>query len=366
VLRSVGQLQELLGQVQGKTLAGDTALANAKAVVDGANEAIDVVYAGPVQAGSAPLYETLSERGDRTTVGKLTDAYNTALAAANNVIAALFTDGQPHHGDITLYNARISSGTTRGGSGGTINLLAPHGNINVGLPTASSERNIGIYTSSGGAINAYLNGDMNVNLSKVATFQGGDILLYTSGDGSTIDAGRGSRTASTSSPPKQTLEKDAQGNPTGKILLDPPQELVGSGIRTVSYDPDGFGPLKQPDPGKVYLIAPTGTIDAGEAGVSSASGLVVAALVVKNADNFSAGGASVGVPSVASAPTAPVSGDAAASASKAVDAVTQASNTLPAKEADFKSFRPTLLTVEVLGFGAESVECKQNDDTCRK
>ena len=131
----------------------------------------------------------------------MTDAYNGALAAANNAIAALFKDGQPHQGDITLYNARISSSTNTGGSGGTLNLLAPNGNINVGLPTASSGRNIGIYTTSGGAINAYLSGDMNVNLSKVATFQGGDILLYTSGDGSTLDAGRGSRSARTSSPP---------------------------------------------------------------------------------------------------------------------------------------------------------------------
>ena len=120
----------------------------------------------------------------------------------------------------------------------------------------------------------------------------------------------------------------------------------------MSYDPDGFGPLPQPAPGKVYLLAPTGTIDAGEAGVSSASGLVVAALVVKNGDNFSASGSSVGVPSVSAAPAAPVSGDAAASASKAMDAVTQAGNALAsAKDADLKSFRPAFVSVEVLGFG---------------
>jgi filamentous hemagglutinin family protein len=356
VLRSVGEIKGLLGQVQDKTLADNAAIADANTVIDTANAAIDTLFAGQVQSGSVPLYETPIEVNGRTAVGRLTDAYNGALAAANNAIAALFKDGQPHQGDITLYNARVSSGTTPSGSGGTINLLAPHGNINVGLPTASSERNIGIYTASGGAINAYLGGDMNVNLSKVATFQGGNILLYTSGDGSTIDAGRGSRSARTTSPPRQILEKDADNKATGKILLQPPQDISGSGIRTVSYDPDGFGPLRQPEPGRVYLLAPTGTIDAGEAGVSSASGLVVGALVVKNADNFSASGASVGVPSVsAGTPVAPVSGDAAASANKAVDAMAQSTSALAEQGADLSAFRPALVTVEVLSFGGESV-----------
>lgn len=370
VLRSVGQFQGLLGQAQAGTLTGDAAIVAANTVTSQANAAIDALFAGQVQPGSSPVHETPIDAGaanGRSTVGQMTDAYNGALAAANSAIAALFRDGQPHQGDITLYNARISSATNTGGTGGNLNLLAPNGNINVGLPTASSGRNIGIYTTAGGAINAYLNGDMNVNLSKVATFQGGDILLYTSGAGSTLDAGRGSRSARTSSPPRLVAELKADGTPTGKLLLLPPLDVSGSGIRTVSYDPDGFGPLQQPDPGKVYLLAPSGTIDAGEAGVSSASGLVVAALVVKNGDNFSAGGASVGVPSVSSAPAAPVSGDAAASASKAMDSVNQAGNALAsAKDSDIQSFRPALVSVEVLGFGDESAECKKGDADCSK
>ena len=367
VLRSVGQFQGLLGQVRSNAVSAEAAIADANAVTTAANAAIGILFAGHVQAGSSPLYETPIDANGKSIVGQMTDAYNGALAAANNAIAALFKDGLPHQGDITLYNARISSSTNPGGSGGVINLLAPHGDIKVGLPTATSGRNIGIYTTAGGAINAYLNGDMNVNLSKVATFQGGDILLYTSGDGSTLDAGRGSRSARTSSPPRLVAELKADGTPTGKLLLLPPLDTAGSGIRTVSFDPDGFGPLQQPEPGKVYLLAPTGTIDAGEAGVSSASGLVVAALVVKNGDNFSASGSSVGVPSVSAAPVAPVSGDAAASASKAMDAVTQAGNALAsAKDVDLKSFRPAFVSVEVLGFGGESAECGKDDDACSK
>jgi filamentous hemagglutinin family protein len=368
VLRSVGLFQELLGQVQGNKIPADTAIAAANAVTTSANAAIDTLFAGAVQAGSSPVYETpIDPNGNgNSAAGKLSDAYNGALAAANNLIAALFKDGQLHHGDITLYNARISSSTNPGGLGGSINLLAPNGDIKVGLPSASSGRNIGIFTTAGGAINAYLNGDMNVNLSKVATFQGGDILLYTSGNGGTLDAGRGSRSARTSSPPRQVAEKDPiTGLPTGKILLLPPLDVSGSGIRTVSYDPDGFGALQQPDPGKVYLIAPTGTIDAGEAGVSSSSGLVVAALVVKNGDNFSAAGSSSGVPSVSAVTApAPVSSDAA-NANKAADSMAQTNNaeTDSSKDANANAFRPTYLTVEILGFG---IECEKSDADCRK
>jgi filamentous hemagglutinin len=367
VLRSVGQFQGLLGQLQSKTLSDEAAIINANAVIHTVNAAIDAVFAGQVAGSVTPLHEALIVANGKTAAAQVSAAYNAALAAANNVIAALFAGGQMQHGDISLYNARISSNANPGGAGGTINLLAPHGDIKVGLPTASSGRNIGIYTTSGGAINAYLSGDMNVNLSKVATFQGGDILLYTSGNGSTLDAGRGSRSARTSSPPRIVAERRADGTPTGKLLLLPPLDVSGSGIRTVSYDPDGFGPLQQPQPGRVYLLAPSGTIDAGEAGVSSASGLVVAALVVKNADNFSASGGSVGVPSAAGAAVAaPVSGDAAASANKATDALNQTGNALAKNDTDLKAFKPAFVSVEVLDFGGESPDCKQNDPSCHK
>lgn len=374
VLRSVGQLQGLLGQAQsGSTSPSNSDCAKlsfsgcANSYMQGTNLAIDGLFAAAVQPGSTAVHETLLDGSGSSSVSQLTAAYNGALAATNNTIAALFHDGKPHQGDISLYNARISSTTNTGGTGGNINLLAPFGNINVGLPTASSQRNIGIYTLAGGEINAYLNGDMNVNLSKVATFQGGDILLYTSGVGSTLDAGRGSRSARTTSPPRVVAEIGADGKPTGKLLLLPPLDLSGSGIRTVSYDPDGFGPLQAPDPGKVYLLAPTGIVDAGEAGVSSASGLVVAAVTVKNGDNFSAAGGSVGVPVVAGGPVAaPSMGDAASSASKAAASMMDATHSLADTSGNAAAFRPTFITAQVLGFGDGSLGSDNSDTDDKK
>jgi hypothetical protein len=79
------------------------------------------------------------------------------------------------------------------------------------------------------------------------------------------------------------------------IEFSPP--AVGSGIRTLTYDPDGAqGPLDAPVLGDAYLFAPSGIIDAGEAGIS-ARNVVLGATEVVNAQNISFTAGSVGVPS---------------------------------------------------------------------
>lgn len=307
------------------------------------------------QQGIDVLFEKLDE------AGSVNDQ-----AAANAAVAELFGDIETNTGSITMYQSRIS---TVGDS--PIDLLAPGGDINVGLPTPNGG-NIGIYTSFGGGIRAYLSGDMNVNLSKVVTLQGGDILLYTSSG--SIDAGRGPRDSRTTQPPRIVDQLDPQTNqPTGVKLMIPPLDVGGSGIRTLSFDPDGPGPLTKPKPGNVHLYAPAGTIDAGEAGVSAAGDILVVAQQVLNASNFSAGGSTSGVPVVTSAPIVvpgAVSGDAAAAASKVVEATAQsaASNAANSQTAALRDvFRPSFITVEVLGFGnATSSVGGQMDEDERK
>ncbi|MGO9444392.1 MAG: filamentous haemagglutinin family protein [Thiobacillaceae bacterium] len=287
--------------------------------------------------------------------GKINDQ-----TAANQAIAALFSADIIQPGNITMYQSRIS---TEGGS--PIDLLTPDGNINVGLPTPQAG-NIGITTDYGGSISAFLSGDMNVNLSKVATLEGGDILLYTSGG--SIDAGRGPRSSITTEPPR-IVPQVINGVATGVNLLIPPVDAGGSGIRTSSFDPDGPGPLPAPAPGNVYLFAPAGTVNAGEAGVSSSGSLFVVALQVLNASNFSASGPVSGVPSVAPPPVAatPVSSESTAS-SKLSDEITQSVSSAAAAAqmtAGLEDFRPTLLTVEVLGFGEAGTDGGDAQD-CKK
>ncbi len=258
-------------------------------------------------------------------------------------IQAVFNEQNTASGDITMFFSTIK---TLGGSG--IDLLAPGGNINVGLPTPQ-QGDIGIVTTFGGGIRSYLKGDFNVNLSKVVSLQGGDILIYT--EQGNIDAGRGARSSRTTQPPRRVIKPD------GTIVFIPPREASGSGIRSLTSDPDGPGPLVAPKPGDVFLFAPSGFVDAGEAGVSSAGNIFVAALQVLNASNFSASGTAAGVPvAVNTGVSAAVAGagNVGASAAKSADEVTKSLAASSTAAVPKETYRPSFITVELLGIGDEN------------
>jgi hypothetical protein len=103
-------------------------------------------------------------------------------------------------------------------------------------------------------------------------------------------------------------------------------------------------------PGDVDLIAPTGTVDAGDAGIRSTGNLNIAAVQVLNADNIAASGTSTGVPTVA-APSVNLAGLTAASNTTAASstAATEASKT--AQATNSQEELPSIITVEVLGYG---------------
>ncbi len=78
------------------------------------------------------------------------------------------------------------------------------GTLNVGRSTfvsAAQTQSTGIFTAQGGDIDIFANGDVNVNESRIMTFMGGDITVWS--DTGSINAGRGSKTAVTASPPAQ-------------------------------------------------------------------------------------------------------------------------------------------------------------------
>jgi filamentous hemagglutinin family protein len=182
-------------------------------------------------------------------------------------------------GNINMTASQI--GTSIGQS--DIYIIAAH-DLNLGqtaLPISGTvSRKTGITTGGGGAINIFSMSDVNVNESRVMTFYGGDITVWS--DEGNINAGRGSRTAVSASPPK-VLED-------GTKIFSPP--AIGSGIRAVTYGENA------PEPGNIHLFAPSGIIDAGEAEISGGR-IILAAQQVINVQNiiFSAG--SVGVPQTA-------------------------------------------------------------------
>ncbi len=282
---------------------------------------------------------------------KLTTAGATHdTAAAKTLVEGFFAGAKIGKGDIDSYNTSIQSV-----AGGGINLLAPGGNITVGLTTPPGAALIGVVTSNGGAIHSYLNGDFDINRGKVVTAQGGDILIYTANGG--IDAGKGAKTSSTTPPPRRTPMLDKNGNIIG-YTYSLPVAVTGSGIQTLTSKPGGPASVAPPA-GNIYLFAPAGTIDAGEGGIASGGNIIVAALTVLNADNISSVGSSVGVPQVqvgSVASTVAASGaTTSTNGAGAGDAAAQAA-------AAASSFRPAILTVEVMGFGDRN--CKETDKDC--
>lgn len=246
-----------------------------------------------------------------------------------------------HAGDILLFNSKISTN-----SGGSIDLIAPGGLINVGVPGRGGD-DIGIITEKLGQIRAIADGDFSVNQSKVITQLGSDsgesdIAIWSTHG--TIDAGRGSKTAT--SVPQRIVQTDVYGN----TLVEVRGVATGSGIRAQSYDLDGpNGPLLEPKKGTVYLTAPR--VDAGEAGIE-AGDLVVVAPIVLNVGNIQVQGASSGVPVAAGATmagvTAGVSPDAvnAAAAGVAQNAASAAANS-----STTKPVLPSIISVDVIGIG---------------
>lgn len=261
-----------------------------------------------------------------------------SFARGESAIATLFPLGS-YPGDIRSFLSRI---TTL--DGGNINLVVPGGLVNAGVASTGSiakdPSELGIVVQSEGDIRAYTRGDFLVNASRVFALDGGDILIW-SAQGN-IDAGRGARSALSIPPPTTTF--DAQGN----VVIEFPAAIAGSGIQAAVSSPGRA-------PGDVFLFAPRGVVDAGDAGISSAGNLTIAATAVLGADNISVGGASTGVPTTAvSVPVGLASASSAAS-SATKSATAGASEQFKASEdtlaKDLGASLASIISVQFIGFG---------------
>jgi hypothetical protein len=246
--------------------------------VDGSADHSDQSENGLRKAGS--------DYSDLLAQGNTSAAQQTILQARSGIISKYFDDPAiDGSGTISMTSSQIDSLTGKS----DVYIMA-RGVIDIGKSTLSSgtQSTTGIYTNTGGAVNIFAGSDVNVNESRVMTFLGGDITVWS--DHGDINAGRGSATIVNT--PTPTLEKQPDG--TFKTVYPPP--AAGSGIRALTYDPDGTGPLQAPNPGNIYLFAPQGVIDAGEAGIAGGK-LVLGATEVLNSQNIAFTAGSVGVPS---------------------------------------------------------------------
>ncbi|MBU0481328.1 MAG: filamentous hemagglutinin family protein [Proteobacteria bacterium] len=219
--------------------------------------------------------------------GNQSEAARIKTEIRQEVIDVLLAGNRTGSGDINMTSSQIKTS-----SGKDDIYLISGGDLNVGRTaffTDSSERSkTGIYTAGGGSINMLTEGDVNVNESRVMTFMGGDIFALS--DRGNINAGVGSSSAVTNEKATKIFDPD-----TGTLveIFNPP--AVGSGIRALTFDPDGAGSIPSPEEGDIILVAWDGVIDAGEAGIAGRN-VLLAATQILNAKNISFSQGSVGVP----------------------------------------------------------------------
>ena len=264
-----------------------------------------------------------------------TDASGKAISYAGDIVMyrgtfALFNSGSGKYDRIVPRSAYVHTNF-----GGDIQLLTPGGKQVFGIEGEAPPSTSGVITKGGGNINLFSHGSILLGQSRVMTTFGGDILGWSSqGD---INAGRGSKSTIVYTPPKRVYDN------WGNVTLSSNVPSTGAGIATLA-------PIAEVPAGDVDLLAPLGTIDAGEAGIRVSGNVNLAALTVMNAANIQVKGEAKGMPTVASVNVAAMTNASAA----ATQATTAAQEVVQRERAATRSAQPSVFTVRVLGFGSDA------------
>jgi hypothetical protein len=254
--------------------------------------------------------------------------YTAGLAALSTLLRSNAVQG-----DINLTSKGIITQ-----SGGDIDILDPVGQLTVGIELPNGQpADQGILTEDGGNISIYTQGSVEIGTSRIFTLRGGNILIWSTAGN--IAAGNAARTVQ-SAPPTRVLV-DPQ---SGDVETDLAGLATGGGIGVLAT-------VVGVPPGNVDLIAPTGVIDAGSAGIRATGNLNLAAVQVLNASNIQAGGATAGVPvvTVAAPNFGALSAASAATGATASAASQQTNDQQQTQSSD--SDQPSIIDVEVLGYG---------------
>jgi hypothetical protein len=259
-------------------------------------------------------------------------------------------------GNITTWSRDI-----RTKNGGSISITAPGGGLTLantaasiipiepfskkGSPSGGSAQALppGIVTAAGGAINIFTDKSVDLGIGRIFTLRGGDIMIWS--DRGDIAAGASAKTVASAPPTRVLIDPQS-----ASVLTDLAGLATGGGIGVLAAIPGV--PV-----GNVDLIAPTGVIDAGDAGIRSTGNLNLAATKILNADNILAGGVTVGAPPPAAPSAPPVAAPPPAAPPAGATAAAAAGNSA-AENAGDKNARndqaegaPSIISVEVLGYG---------------
>lgn len=258
--------------------------------------------------------------------------------------------GNGYDGDLLTRGRSI-----RTQNGGDISLFAPGGgltlaNTTIGNPLVPP----GIVTESGGRVSIFTRDNVDIGVGRIFTLRGGDMTIWSSrGD---IAAGVASKTV--------------QSAPPTRVLIDPQSAAVVTDLAGLATG-GGIGVLATVvgvKPGNVDLIAPAGVIDAGDAGIRVTGNINLAATQVVNASNIAAGGSSSGAPAAPAVSSPSVGGltagasSTAAASTAAMDATSNAREQTTTEELEEEDLTPSVITVEVLGYGGGPVEEEEDEE----
>lgn len=287
------------------------------------------------------FYAVLNDSG---TQGLATGDYQEGYSA----IKTLFGTAKPA-GDIDTRARSI-----RTTSGGDISLAASGGAITMasniyGNPLTPP----GIVTEYGGTISTFTNGNVSIGQARIFTLRGGNLTMWSSNGN--IAAGTAPRTVVTAPPTRVIIDVTSAAVETDLGGL-----ATGGGIGVLAS-------VAGVKPGNVGLYAPTGIVDAGDAGIRATGNITIGAVQVLNASNISAGGMSTGVAPAVSAPVITTSTTAAAASTAGGTALAKPETTSQAP-ADQNAAAEALsyITVEVLGYGGGDEDQDQDQDQKKK
>ncbi|WGY71619.1 filamentous hemagglutinin family protein [Burkholderia cepacia] len=237
----------------------------------------------------------------------------------------------------------IRSTTIQTQQGGNVSILGPGGQALIGSTSAPPQivdsatgktiagpGTMGVLTLEKGDINIFTDRSVLLAQSRIFTEQGGDMTIWSSnGD---INAGKGAKSSADTPAPQYVCDANHY------CTVDARAQVTGAGIATLQSVPGV--PI-----GTINLIAPRGTVDAGDAGIR-AGNLNVAALRVVNADNIQVTGKATGIPLVQAVNTG-----ALTAASAAASAATQVAQDIAKNNAAGGAVRRWTISVQVEGFG---------------
>jgi hypothetical protein len=181
---------------------------------------------------------------------------------------------------------------------------------------------------------------VNIGIGRIFTLRGGNEIIWSStGD---IAAGSSSKTVK-SAPPTRVIVDPQSAN----VATDLAGLATGGGIGVLAT-------VQGVAVGDVDLIAPAGTVDAGDAGIRVSGNLNISAARVLNADNIQVAGTSTGAQAATVTVSTNISGLTSASNASAATSNAAEETAKQNRPKEQQEETPSIITVEVLGFGDDA------------